>query len=102
MPSGPTPVDEVANAAFWLGLMAGFDDHYNDFTKVMEFDEVKNNFVSSAFVGIDSKLQWITGKKIPVSELISRAYRSPDSKEKRWTLYFIKPKNITTTMIFII
>ncbi len=70
LPSGPSVVDEVANAAFWLGLMAGFANEYNDFTDLMEFDDVKTNFVSAAFSGIDSKIKWTGGIKIPVSQLI--------------------------------
>ena len=31
---------------------------------------MKTNFVSAAFSGVDSKLKWNAGKKIPVSELI--------------------------------
>jgi len=70
LPAGPSPVDEVANAAFWLGLMAGFEKEYNDFTEIMEFDDVKTNFVSAAFSGIDSKIKWTGGIKIPISQLI--------------------------------
>lgn len=69
-PSGPTPIDEVANAAFWLGLMAGYKDEYRDFSEIMDFDDVKTNFVSAAFSGIDSKISWTGNKKIPISELI--------------------------------
>ncbi len=70
LPSGPTPLDEVSNAAFWLGLMSGFEKEYGNFSETMEFDDVKTNFVSAAFSGVDSKLKWNAGKKIPVSELI--------------------------------
>jgi len=69
-PSGPTPVDEVANAAFWLGLMVGFKDEYRDFSEIIDFDDVKTNFVSAAFNGIDSKISWTGNKKITISELI--------------------------------
>ncbi len=69
-PSGPSPVDEVANAAFWLGLMAGFKDEYRDFSEIIDFDDVKTNFVSAAFSGIDSKITWTGNKKITLSDLI--------------------------------
>ncbi|HKK25856.1 MAG TPA: glutamate-cysteine ligase family protein, partial [Gracilimonas sp.] len=44
LPSGPTVVDEVANAAFWLGLLNGFEDEYPDITQEMDFDNARMNF----------------------------------------------------------
>ena len=72
LPSGPTVLDEVANAAFWLGLMNIFDDHYPSVHKLMDFDEARHNFISTAFNGLDSDLRWFGKKKIAVSELIKK------------------------------
>lgn len=41
LPSGPSTLDEVANAAFWIGLMSGFGDEYPGITNKMEFDHAK-------------------------------------------------------------
>jgi CBS domain-containing protein len=71
-PSGPTPIDEVANSAFWLGLMTRFDEEYPDFTKLMHFDDIKTNFTSASFGGIDTKLHWVGRQKITTSELINK------------------------------
>ena len=72
LPSGPSIVDEVANAAFWLGLMVGAHQEYGDITKKMEFDDVRSNFISSAFAGHDTDLVWLDNKKISTRELIAK------------------------------
>lgn len=72
LPAGPTVIDEVSNAAFWLGLMAGFSDEYKDVTKVMDFDDAKANFFAAAREGMETELSWVNGRKIPVSELIKK------------------------------
>jgi CBS domain-containing protein/gamma-glutamylcysteine synthetase len=71
-PSGPTVVDEVANAAFWIGLMNGFEDAYGDVTKLMDFDDAKSNFLAAARVGLGSKFTWFNGKKIIDMDLIRK------------------------------
>jgi len=71
-PSGPTVVDEVANAAFFFGLMSGLSSEYKDIAKVMEFDEAKANFLAASHLGLDAQFTWIGGKVIPARELICR------------------------------
>ncbi|MEM9829303.1 MAG: glutamate-cysteine ligase family protein [Bacteroidota bacterium] len=72
LPSGPSIVDEVANSAFWLGLMEGAHQEYGDITQKMEFGDAQSNFVSSAFSGHDTDLIWLDGQKISTSELIAK------------------------------
>ena len=72
LPAGPSVVDEVANAAFWLGLMVGYYKEYDDITQLMYFDDVRSNFIAAAFSGHDTELTWIKGQKISVSELIKK------------------------------
>ncbi|HQW10779.1 MAG TPA: glutamate-cysteine ligase family protein [Saprospiraceae bacterium] len=67
--SGPTVIDEVANAAFWLGMMAGMHDQYNDITKSISWDDVRDNFGKAAQFGIDSKFTWLKDQKIGPAEL---------------------------------
>ena len=55
LPSGPTPVDEMANAAFWFGLITALASAHADVTRVMEFDETLNNFVAAARDGLTRK-----------------------------------------------
>ena len=72
LPAGPSVVDEVANAAFWVGLMEGFSEAYDDVTRWLEFDDVHSNFVAVAFSGHETEVTWIKGQKLPVAELIEK------------------------------
>jgi CBS domain-containing protein/gamma-glutamyl:cysteine ligase YbdK (ATP-grasp superfamily) len=70
LPAGPSLPDEIANAAFWLGLMNGFADEYPDVRKVMEFDHAKANFFAAARLGMDAKFTWTHGKKVAAPKLL--------------------------------
>ncbi|HET8864620.1 MAG TPA: CBS domain-containing protein [Gracilimonas sp.] len=69
-PSGPTVVDEVANAAFWLGLLNGFEDEYPDITKEMDFDNARMNFFAASKLGLDTKFVWTKDRKMTAVDLI--------------------------------
>jgi len=69
-PSGPTVVDEVANAAFWTGLMTGMPDEYPDIAEVMDFDDAKTNFIKAARSGLGIHFTWAKNKKVLDQELI--------------------------------
>ena len=68
--AGPTVMDEMANAAFWLGLMAELPHIYEDISKEMSFEDARDNFMKAAKFGIDSKFTWINDKKISAVDLI--------------------------------
>ncbi|MBP6825603.1 MAG: CBS domain-containing protein [Saprospiraceae bacterium] len=70
MPAGPTPVDEVANAAFWLGCMVSMGQQHDDITKHIDFVDTRDNFLKAAKFGIDTTFSWLKDKKVPVTELI--------------------------------
>ena len=70
LPAGPSIVDEVANAAFWLGLMSGMVDQHRDVRKVLTFDQVEENFVAAARLGLGAHLWWIGKKDVPARELL--------------------------------
>lgn len=70
LPSGPTTIDEIANAAFWFGLMAGVSEKYEDVTKLMEFDTARTNFFSAAQQGLRAQFTWIGKKVAPAQRLI--------------------------------
>lgn len=69
IPSGPTPEDEIANAAFWVGLMQGLPDHYRKLQNKLDFTEVKENFVKAARYGINTELKW-NGRFQPARTII--------------------------------
>lgn len=70
MPAGPTVIDEVANAAFWLGAMIGMSDEVEDIRKKMSFVDARDNFGKAAKFGIDSKFTWFDDQKIAAETLI--------------------------------
>lgn len=70
-PSGPTVTDEVANSAFWLGLMNKMEDYYPDITQEMDFDEARMNFVAASKLGLDTSFRWLNGKRINAVDLIT-------------------------------
>jgi CBS domain-containing protein len=70
LPAGPTVEDEIANAAFWLGLMNGMPDRYRKLHEKIEFDEVKKNFMKAARLGIEVQFRWLEGKLLSAQELI--------------------------------
>ncbi len=71
LPAGPTILDEVANAAFWLGMMNGLPDQYTDIHKRLDFDAARNNFRMAARSGLGSTFRWADSEaEIPASELI--------------------------------
>jgi CBS domain-containing protein len=70
LPSGPTPVDEVANAAFWFGLMKGMDEEVGDVTQRMHFDHAKENFLAAARHGLGATFLWLDGREVPARELV--------------------------------
>ena len=70
LPSGPTVVDEIANAAFFTGLMAALPQVYGEIAKRMAFDDAKMNFFRAARHGLDAQFQWIDGQSISAPSLI--------------------------------
>ncbi|MEO9870631.1 CBS domain-containing protein [Ekhidna sp.] len=70
IPSGPTVVDEVANSAFWLGLMNAPPDEYKDLSKLIDFEDARSNFIKAARMGLGAQFKWINHKRIPAKELI--------------------------------
>lgn len=70
LPAGPTIVDEMANAAFWFGLLSGLSRVYPDVRRVMEFDAAQENFVSAARLGLRAQFAWPGHQQVPADELI--------------------------------
>lgn len=70
LPAGPTVVDEIANAAFWLGLMNGMPESYEGLPDKMKFDNVRINLLKAARYGINIQLSWLDGQKYNAGDLI--------------------------------
>ena len=70
LPAGPSPLDEVANATFWFGLLNGVSGLFPDVTSVMEFDVARENFVAAARLGLGAHLSWPERGNIPAQQLL--------------------------------
>lgn len=58
LPAGPTPVDMVANALFFIGLAEGLKDDVEDLLPAIPFGLAEYNFYRAAQHGLDAKLVW--------------------------------------------
>lgn len=70
LPSGPSVVDEMANAAFFLGLMTELPVEFGDIREHMSFDEAKSNFYNAARYGLEGQMRGLDGKSRRVARLI--------------------------------
>ncbi len=70
IPSGPTIIDEIANTAFFVGMMAGMADKYGDVRELIPFHDVKANFMAAAREGIRAQMNWFGDTHMPAQELI--------------------------------
>ncbi len=70
LPAGPTIVDEVANGAFWFGLISGMAAKYPDITQLHSFEDVAMNFKCAARLGLDAQFAWTDGNVLPAARLI--------------------------------
>jgi predicted transcriptional regulator len=69
LPAGPSAIDEIANFAFWVGLMRAEPEGGVEFWKNQSFKVVKNNFLKAARSGLNTIFSWY-GKNIPAKQLI--------------------------------
>jgi hypothetical protein len=70
LPSGPSPVDEMANAAFWFGLVSGMARQEEDVRDALDFDDARTNFIAAARLGLASQFTWLHGRRVPAQQLI--------------------------------
>ena len=70
LPSGPSVIDEVANSAFWIGLMLGISEKYEDVRGEIDFDDVKANFLEASRTGLQAGFRWLDGEIHPARALI--------------------------------
>lgn len=70
LPAGPSPLDEVANLAFWVGLMQGQPETLHSFWKGIDFKTAKNNFLKAARYGAQVTFEWF-GEQLSARQLIS-------------------------------
>ena len=70
LPAGPSVVDEVANAAFFLGLLRGGQQTYGDIAQKMPFHNAEINFLAAAQRGLEAQFTWLDGQVVLARDLI--------------------------------
>lgn len=77
IPSGPTLTDQIANMAFWVGLMMNTSEKYKNIHHKMEFKDVKDNFFKASRSGMQTQFKWlnklVTPKDLILEELLPLA-----------------------------
>ncbi len=77
LPAGPSVIDEVANFAFWVGLMKGQPEELEYFYHKVDFRVAKENFIKAARTGINTCFNWfdksITSQKLILDTLLPYA-----------------------------
>lgn len=71
LPAGPSVIDQMANFAFWVGLIIGKPKEYNNIHQKMDFKDVKNNFIKAAQHGANTVMCWMN-ENVELKELINK------------------------------
>ena len=74
LPSGPTPLDMVANTAFLVGMVQGLSSRMNELLPSFPFEYAHHNFYRGAQFGLDVILLWPSirypsPREVPVCDL---------------------------------
>lgn len=70
MPAGPTLIDEVANAAFFYGLVLGGADELGDPARTLPFESAREAFLAAARTGLGAELVMPDGTRGAASTLL--------------------------------
>ena len=68
--SGPTIVDEIANAAFFYGLQEWMATTTEPIENEIEYAHVKYNFYEGARFGMNAHISWLDKKNVQIRKLI--------------------------------
>jgi len=70
LPAGPTILDQLANSAMWIGLLAAGPEAWPNLTTRLRFDDAQDNFTRAARAGLDCQLTWLDGQSLPAPRLL--------------------------------
>jgi len=70
MPSGPSVIDQMANGAFWFGLMAELGSRLEDVSGRLDFDQAGANFYTAAREGMGAHFTWLDGEELSATQLV--------------------------------
>ena len=71
VPSGPSPTDLVANAAFHFGLLNELLAAEGDPEARLPFETARDNFYRAARAGLDAQVTWFDGWQGPLHRLLA-------------------------------
>jgi gamma-glutamyl:cysteine ligase YbdK (ATP-grasp superfamily) len=72
LPSGPTVVDTIANAAFFAGAARKLAEEQPPVWSQMSFHAATENFYTAAREGINARIYWPGMGEVPITELVLR------------------------------
>jgi gamma-glutamyl:cysteine ligase YbdK (ATP-grasp superfamily) len=70
IPSGPSVIDAISNAAFYYGLAAHLMTSETPPESLLPFDQARDNFYAAAKSGFDAQVIWLDGNKFNVRTLL--------------------------------
>jgi len=68
VPAGPTHIDQIANAAFFFGLITALAQK-DDLEQRISHQHSKDNFYRAAKYGMDTKVNWLDGEVLNLRRL---------------------------------
>ncbi|MCF8474449.1 MAG: DUF3091 domain-containing protein [Emcibacter sp.] len=77
LPSGPTSIDMMAGAAFFIGLVIGLRDKINDILPALPFRFAEYNFYRAAQMGLEANILWpMKNQNCPTGQPICEVIKS--------------------------
>jgi len=70
LPSGPTVLDEIANSAFFVGLMSAGSAALPKVSERLAFSDAEGNFLAAAQAGLEARFTWLDGEPWTARDLI--------------------------------
>ncbi len=70
IPSGPSVIDTIANAAFYFGLIHSVATSIDAPEDSLSFDQVRANFYAAAKQGLNAHIDWLDKKQVPIQGLL--------------------------------
>ena len=70
LPSGPTVLDMVANAALYFGLVHALARQPQAAESSLSFADTRANFYAAARYGLQAELTWLDGQRYPVRDFM--------------------------------
>lgn len=70
LPSGPTTLDMIANAALYYGLVRTLARRPETLEAALPFSIARDNFYAAARDGLQAELIWLDGRRLPARDLL--------------------------------